>query len=95
MLSKTYEENTMKKILIALAILSTLSFSLVSCRNYDSDNGTYGYYNNRENDRNRSGEQVVDKTRDRIMNSYNNAKNNVKNAIGNAANDIGNAMGVR
>ncbi len=81
----------MKKILIGLALLSTLSMSLVSCRSYNADNGTYGYYNGNADDRNNE-RSVTKETRDRIMNSYDKAKNNVKNAIGNAADDVRDMM---
>ena len=81
----------MKKILIGLALISALSMSLVSCRNYDADNGTYGYYNNRVDDR-ENNRNVARETRDRIMNSYDKAKNNVKNAFDNVTDDVKDMM---
>lgn len=81
----------MKKLLIGLALISTLSMSLVSCRNYDADNGTYGYYNNRTDDR-ENNRNVARETRDRIMKSYDKAKNNVKNAVDNVTDDVRDMM---
>lgn len=87
----------MKRILIVATILALLTFSLVSCRNYDADDGMYGYYNDRTTDReyNERVKNVPEKTRDRIKDSYNKAKENVKDTFDNAAEYIGNAMGVR
>ncbi len=87
----------MKQAIIVVAIIALLSFSLVSCRNYDADDGMYGYYNNRTTDReyNERTNDVPESTKDRIKNSYNKAKNNVKNTFDNATEYIGNAMGVR
>ena len=81
----------MKKLLIGLALISTLSMSLVSCRTYDADNGTYGYYNNRTDDR-ENNRNVARETRDRIMKSYDKAKNNVKNAVDNVTDDVRDMM---
>lgn len=81
----------MKKLLIGLALISTLSMSLVSCRNYDADNGTYSYYNNRADDR-ENNRNVAKETRDRIMKSYDKAKNNVKNAVDNVTDDVKDMM---
>ena len=97
----------MKRAIIVVAILALLSLSLVSCRNYNADDGMYGYYNNRTTDREYNGKRnVTEDTRNRIKNSYNKAKDNVKNTIDtakdnvkntfdNATEYIGNAMGVR
>lgn len=87
----------MKKILVVATILALLTFSLVSCRNYDADDGTYGYYNNRTTDReyNERVKNVPENTKNRIKDSYNKAKENVKDTFDNAAEYIGNAMGVR
>lgn len=90
-LIKTVTENFMKKIIIGLLVLLTLSFSLVSCRNYDADNGTYGYYNNRADDR-ENNRNVAKETRDRLMKNYDKAKNNVKNAVDNVTDDIKDMM---
>ena len=86
----------MKYAAIVAAIIALLSFSLVSCRNYDADDGMYGYYNNRTTDREYNERtNVPDSTKNRIKDSYNNAKNKVKNTFDNATEYIGNAMGVR
>lgn len=87
----------MKNAIIVAAILALLSFSLVSCRNYDADDGMYGYYNNRTTDReyNERMDNVPENTKNRIKDSYNKAKENVKNTFDNATEYIGNAMGVR
>lgn len=87
----------MKKLIIGLALVSTLSLSLVSCRNYDANDGMYGYYNNRATDReyNERMNNVPGSTKNRIKDSYNKAKDNVKNTFDSAADYIGNAMGVR
>ena len=90
-LNKHFSENFMKKILLGLVLFSALSMSLVSCRSYNAENGTYGYYNGDENDRNNE-RSVTKETRDRIMHSYDKAKNNVKNAVDNVTNDVRNMM---
>ena len=81
----------MKKLILGLCLLSTLSFSLVSCRNYNAENGTYGYYNGRTNDR-ENNRNVAGDTRDRLMRNYDRAKNNVKNAVDNVKNDVKDMM---
>ena len=81
----------MKKLLIGLALISTLSMSLISCRNYDADNGDYSYYNGRIEDR-ENNRNVAKETRDRVMKSYDKAKNNVKNAVDNVTDDVKNMM---
>ncbi len=81
----------MKKLILGLCLLSTLSFSLVSCRNYNAENGRYGYYNDRVNDR-ENNRNVANDTRDRIMRNYDKAKNNVKNAVDNVTNDVKDMM---
>lgn len=85
----------MKKALASVLLVFTLALSLVSCRNYDADNGVYGYYNNRSSDRENMSESVTEQTKNRIKSSYDKAKKNVKNAIGNVTEDIQNAVGVR
>ena len=86
----------MKYAAIVAAIIALLSFSLVSCRNYDADDGMYGYYNNRTTDREYNERtNVPDSTKNRIKDSYNSAKNKVKNTFDNATEYIGNARGVR
>lgn len=92
----------MKKLCVVAAIIALLTFSLVSCRNYNADDGMYGYYNNRTTDREynertnnaRTG-NVPENAKNRIKNSYNKAKENVKDTFDNATEYIGNAMGVR
>lgn len=87
----------MKKFIIGLALVSTLSLSLVSCRSMNTADGMYGYYNGRATDReyNERMDNVPNSTKNRIKDSYNKAKNNVKNTVDSTANYIGNAMGVR
>lgn len=86
----------MKYAIAVTAIIALLSFSLVSCRNYDMTDGTYGYYNDRATDReNGNKRSVPESTKNRIMDSYNKAKNSVKNTVDSAAEYIGNAVGVR
>ncbi len=84
----------MKKIILAVAMVALMSTTLVSCRNYDADNGMYSYYNDSVRDRNKEN-SVDQNTKNRIKNSYNKAKENVKNGFESATNYIGNAMGVR
>ena len=81
----------MKKIIAGLLVLLSLSFSLVSCRNYDAENGSYSYYNGRTEDR-ENNRNVAKETRNRVMKSYNKAKDNVKNAVDNVTDDVKNMM---
>ncbi|MBE6700419.1 MAG: hypothetical protein E7582_00810 [Ruminococcaceae bacterium] len=85
----------MKKICLAIGLVSILSLSLTSCRNFEAQNGRYGYYNDRVTDREYNERNMADKTENRIRNSYENAKSNIKNTFDNATEYIGNAMGVR
>ena len=85
----------MKKLLTAAVLLATLALSLTSCRNYNAENGRYGYYNNRTTDREYTERMVPDSAKQRIKDSYDNAKSNIKNTFDNATEYIGNAMGVR
>ena len=85
----------MKRICLALVLVSALSLSLTSCRNYDSTDGRYGYYNNRVTDREYNERNTSNTTENKIRKSYDNAKNNIKNTFDNATEYIGNAMGVR
>ena len=78
--------------MIALA----LSTSLVSCRNYNAEDGMYGYYNDNYRDRDRDmTDRVPENTKNRIVDSYNKAKGKVKRAFDSGAEYIDNAMGVR
>ncbi len=75
----------MKKLCIALALILVLSFALVSCRGFDTNDGMYGYYNENTTDRDYNERRNETNTERKIRDSYERAKNNVKNTIDSAA----------
>ncbi len=79
----------MKKICMILAILALSSLSLVSCRNYDTRDGRYDYYNDPAfyNTRERStvGEKIdrgINRTERGIRNGFDRAETGFENVTG-------------
>ena len=86
----------MKKICFAIAVIFTLSASLVSCRNYDAQDGNYSYYNDSVKDRNYyNNERVRDnETKNRMDRAVDKARRGIKNTFDDTAENLGNAIGV-